>query len=79
MLSNFITSDCYNWLWLLQLDFQLCFIFIPVLLLYIHWDKKICKYLFFVIQGIFVLCSILVALMNHNEKYDNLMEYFFKI
>ena len=36
MISNFFEANCYNWLWLIELDFQLCFIFIPVLLLYIH-------------------------------------------
>ena len=63
MVSNLFKSECYNWLWLLELDFQLCCIFIPTLLLYINKEQRICKFLFHGVQITLVLCSFAVALL----------------
>ena len=80
MVSNFFNTSCYNWLWLFELDFQLCFIFVPTLLLYISWKHKecnICKYLFYGIQLVFLVCSILVAYYLKDTTYRNTTDFFF--
>ena len=65
-------------MWLLELDFQLCFIFVPLLVLYIRSSTdKVSKYAFICIQLIF-LASSLTAGFWVNEKHANsLTKYFF--
>ena len=77
MVSNIFKSNCYNWLWLLELDFQLCFIFVPVLLLYIYRENKVLNFLFYFVQIVLILCSFCVAFLLFDTQYLNLTDYFF--
>lgn len=77
MVSNIFKSNCYNWLWLLELDFQLCFIFVPVLLLYIYRENKVLNFLFYFVQIVLIVCSFCVAFLLFDTQYLNLTDYFF--
>jgi peptidoglycan/LPS O-acetylase OafA/YrhL len=75
MVANFFpSSTCYNWLWPLELDFQLCFIFVPMLLLYIKRGKWLI--LFYGIQILMLVCSLLAPLLEDTSSHT-LITYFF--
>ena len=80
MLSNLIEDHSYNWLWLLELDFQLFLCFVPLLMLYLRAraSKSTLTYaIFYGIQAIFLLGSIGVGLLMDPDSFDSQTEYFF--
>jgi hypothetical protein len=78
MVSNLVDEKCYNFLWLLELDFQLCFIFVPLLVLYIlSFTEKIYKYAFFIIQFIFLASSFVAGFWIDEKDASSLTKYFF--
>jgi peptidoglycan/LPS O-acetylase OafA/YrhL len=60
MVSNLFQDKCFNHLWLLSLDCQLCLIFVPLLIIFIKSEQsKIYQYLFKLIQLILIISALL--------------------
>lgn len=77
MIANFFQSPCFNWLWLVQLDFQLCVIFVPLLLLYLNSNTStIQKYLFYSIQIILACSCITASFMINAQQNKGIAHYF---
>ena len=77
MVSNYTDSECYNWLWPLQLDFQLCVLFVPLLVLYLKCRSVWASIIFFGIQIVFLLTSILSPVILEGAPSPDLTAYFF--
>lgn len=78
MISNLVNEKCYNSMWLLELDFQLCFIFVPLLVLYIRSStNKVSKYTFMCIQIIFFASSLAAGFWVNEKDANSLTKYFF--
>lgn len=78
MISNFIEKKCYNPLWLLELDFQLCFIFVPLLILYIKSQSvKMLKYVFYLFQFLLLVASLSVSFYGNSLRFNTFAYYFF--
>jgi peptidoglycan/LPS O-acetylase OafA/YrhL len=78
MLSNLSIDRCYNALWPLELDFQLCFIFVPLLILYINAPKsKTSRYVFYILQIIFLGSALGAGFAVDESKVRSLTQYFF--
>lgn len=79
MISNFFDCTCYNWLWLFELDFQLGFIFVPLLLLYIKKQTTLLKYAFYLIQTLLLFGSISLGFIVNDTENRNVTDYFFHV
>ena len=74
LLSNLIEDHNYNWLWLLEIDFQLFVCFVPLLILYIR--ARTCRSnltyaLFYSIQMLFLIGSVAVGLLINSEQFKS--------
>jgi len=75
MISNLMKGKCYNWLWLFEIDFQLCLITVPFLLFYIKFSSKTSRALFYFIQICLILSSVFLAYYIKTTK--NIYDYYF--
>lgn len=65
-------------MWLLELDFQLCFIFVPLLVLYIRSSTdKVSKFAFKFIQLVFLVSSLSAGFWVNEKNANSLTKYFF--
>lgn len=68
MVSNLWYGRCYNWLWLFEVDYQLCLIMTPFLLFYIYFKHKWMKRLFYCLQLIAIVVSVLMSSSLQSTK-----------
>lgn len=58
MAGNTQFGRCFNWLWLFEVDIQLCLFFTSLLLVYIRFTSRKARALFYSLQVVTLIASV---------------------
>lgn len=77
LVENFSENYCNSWLWLWEIDIQLCIFFTPLLLLYCSCKSRLSKLLFVAIQLVLLTSSMLLP--PFYQQANNIHQFFEQI